>query len=624
MQIRWYQQSSHGTKWAISERKRLPPVAIAATRNAGPELVAPEHAAHEVERPAHAERGEERDDDRRRATSACPTTASAARRTITSWVTAGTSTRIASQLVARPSAPHSTSAPSMRTSPVAGSSRTGIPVTKRRIAPSGTLPITESCGPVIPASVIAAVPPASTRASFVCTCVCVPSTAVTRPSRKYASATFSLVASAWKSTITTGVSRRASSTSRSAAANGLSNGRSVSSPSRLITATPSWTREAAARRGGGHVGRAQDAVRAREVGREARLAPRPVAERHDVRARGEQALGDLRGDPAPVGGVLAVDDAEVDAELVAQRGRRASTARRPARRTRRRRRGSSRPAGALRDLERRRRVDLDAGCGSRRRSCGGRAPASRPSRSRAPARASSRTRSPSAPTTSDGSARTREIETTSDGAPAGWMSIRWSNGLPSSTSCSIPTTVPSTGEYASVPGGGADVERRGRRPGAAGELVPPRPAAAAADDAVPEALHEALVRLLADRGERERAVGAGRVADRGHAALVDRELEVERRRSARSPRARAGRPGAGARRSPARRAPRRGGRRRRTRSRAASPPRRSRSRPRPRADGAVLHAPPGCAGGARRPLGPGAMTSRAPYRTPGGPSTESS
>ena len=89
-----------------------------------------------------------------------------------------------SQLVARPSAPHSTSAPSIRTSPVAGSSRTGHP--GRRTGgsgPSGTLPITESCGPVIPASVIAAVPPASTRASFVCTCVCVPSTAVTRPSR---------------------------------------------------------------------------------------------------------------------------------------------------------------------------------------------------------------------------------------------------------------------------------------------------------------------------------------------------------------------------------------------------------------------------------------------------------
>ena len=71
----------------------------------------------------------------------------------------------------------------MRTSPVAGSSRVGRPVTKRRIAPSATEPITESCGPVMPASVIAAVPPASTRASAVWTCVWVPTTAVTRPSR---------------------------------------------------------------------------------------------------------------------------------------------------------------------------------------------------------------------------------------------------------------------------------------------------------------------------------------------------------------------------------------------------------------------------------------------------------
>jgi hypothetical protein len=34
MQMRWYQQSSQGTKCAISEKKRLPPVAIAATTKA--------------------------------------------------------------------------------------------------------------------------------------------------------------------------------------------------------------------------------------------------------------------------------------------------------------------------------------------------------------------------------------------------------------------------------------------------------------------------------------------------------------------------------------------------------------------------------------------------------------
>ena len=34
MQIRWNQHSSQGTKPATCERKRLPPVAIAATTNA--------------------------------------------------------------------------------------------------------------------------------------------------------------------------------------------------------------------------------------------------------------------------------------------------------------------------------------------------------------------------------------------------------------------------------------------------------------------------------------------------------------------------------------------------------------------------------------------------------------
>ena len=47
------------------------------------------------------------------------------------------------------------------------------------------------------------------RASFVCTCVCVPMTAVAFPSSRRDSAIFSLVASAWKSTTTTGVRRRA-------------------------------------------------------------------------------------------------------------------------------------------------------------------------------------------------------------------------------------------------------------------------------------------------------------------------------------------------------------------------------------------------------------------------------
>jgi hypothetical protein len=44
-----------------------------------------------------------------------------------------------------------------------------------------------------------------------------------------------------------------------------------------------------------------------------------VAERDDIRARGEQPVPELRRQTAPVRRVLAVDDAEVDAELLAQR-----------------------------------------------------------------------------------------------------------------------------------------------------------------------------------------------------------------------------------------------------------------------------------------------------------------
>jgi hypothetical protein len=43
-----------------------------------------------------------------------------------------------------------------------------------------------------------------------------------------------------------------------------------------------------------------------------------VAERDHVRARGEELLRELRRQAAAVGCVLAVDDAEVCAELVAQ------------------------------------------------------------------------------------------------------------------------------------------------------------------------------------------------------------------------------------------------------------------------------------------------------------------
>jgi hypothetical protein len=44
-----------------------------------------------------------------------------------------------------------------------------------------------------------------------------------------------------------------------------------------------------------------------------------VAERENVGAGSEQPVGEPRRDPRSVGDVLAVDDAEVDVELVAER-----------------------------------------------------------------------------------------------------------------------------------------------------------------------------------------------------------------------------------------------------------------------------------------------------------------
>jgi len=75
------------------------------------------------------------------------------------------------------------------------------------------------------------------RASFVWMCVCVPITAVTRPSSHVAIATFSLVASAWKSRNTTGAAARASSTSLSTISHGDTGVGRKSCPSRLRTAT---------------------------------------------------------------------------------------------------------------------------------------------------------------------------------------------------------------------------------------------------------------------------------------------------------------------------------------------------------------------------------------------------
>ena len=74
----------------------------------------------------------------------------------------------------------------------------------------------------------------------------------------------------------------------------------------------------------------------------------------------------------------------------------------------------------------------------------------------------------------------------------------------------------------------ADVERARRRPAAPAERVVAQAARAGAEEAPCDAVDEALVRLAPDGVERERTVAGGVIADRGHAALRDRELESQR------------------------------------------------------------------------------------------------
>src|ERR671937_1825608 len=104
------------------------------------------------------------------------------------------------------------------TGPSATRKRRGSPSRNRPRISSGLRPRTESRGPTMPMSLTNAVPFASTRASAVGTCVCVPTTAENFPSRNNPIATFSLVASACQSrTRTRGASPTSSSRRRSIA-----------------------------------------------------------------------------------------------------------------------------------------------------------------------------------------------------------------------------------------------------------------------------------------------------------------------------------------------------------------------------------------------------------------------
>ena len=138
---------------------------------------------------------------------------------------------------ARPSSPMSTAAPITQTFSVAVSNRTGICVRNPSSACSRLTPMMPSREPVIPTSVMCAVPPGRTRASAVGTWVCVPRTAAALPSRCHPIATFSLVSSAWKSTKIASARPSSSPRSSSMTGKGERSTRMWSRPLRLTTAT---------------------------------------------------------------------------------------------------------------------------------------------------------------------------------------------------------------------------------------------------------------------------------------------------------------------------------------------------------------------------------------------------
>jgi hypothetical protein len=143
-----------------------------------------------------------------------------------------------------------------------------------------------------------------------------------------------------------------------------------------------------------------------------------VAERDHVGARGEQPVGELAGDARAVGGVLAVDDADVCGELRPQRGQALL---------------DGAPAGDAEDVGEEEESQLRTSDADGRSSSDTWLPESFVYR--ASAWRSTRDRSATTPsrerplitfmpTARDGSERSCVNDTMSDGAACGWMSMR--------------------------------------------------------------------------------------------------------------------------------------------------------------------------------------------------------
>ncbi len=214
-------------------------------------------------------------------------------------------------------------APLSRTAPRATGNGAGRLVTNRVTIASISRPRMESTGPHMPASHRNAVPPGKICSSAVCVCVCVPTTALTWPSRNRPMAIFSLVVSAWTSTKITGVSSRNRATSASTARNGIFQARRREGAALHVDHGDFALRRfqhdrPRAGRAGRVVERAQQSRLRVDVAEDFLLIPDVVAAGDDRRSRAQQFDADPRRDAAPVGGVLAVDDEEVDPVLLAQ------------------------------------------------------------------------------------------------------------------------------------------------------------------------------------------------------------------------------------------------------------------------------------------------------------------
>ena len=186
----------------------------------------------------------------------------------------------------------------------------------------------ESCGPVMPASVRHAVPLGRIRSSAVWTWVCVPTTAVTRPSRCQPIAIFSEVASAWKSTkinLRLGA-KRFDFAERERER--IVEWRHEDAPHQIqytdrLAGASAPDDAAASRHAGREVRGPQEPRLARQILQHLFLVPDVVARRHDVDAIAEDRIRHVAGDAETRRRVLDVGDDEIESALLDERRNRA-------------------------------------------------------------------------------------------------------------------------------------------------------------------------------------------------------------------------------------------------------------------------------------------------------------